>query len=727
VNLAWLYVAALYAIAVACARRRAEIPWRVALVFYAVVLIALFRPLTGAYINFAADYLGMIPPWSAHAPVTKFNASNLEIHDATMQLIPWGHQVREAWRSGSIPLWNALAGCGYPLLANGQSSALAPVRLLALPLPSPWWIAGEAAMKLLVALTFTFLYLRRRGSSEIAAVAGAISFALSTYVVTWLHFAHVTTAVFAPAILYSIDLIAERISAPRIAFAAIAAALMVFGGHVESVVYIAVIAVVYVAWMIFFERVANRWRFLGALAIALAAAMLIASPFLAPFAEAVTRSLRWMEVKKQPYFGVPFSDLPSLVVLLQPRFFGGRPLPWGPASCETISGFAGILGVAGFVAALMARRWRDRRFAFVVAAAIALAIVCDVKIVSTPVHMLLPFVALARFRLVLCWCGAVFTALLVDRARPYLGIVAAAAALVWLFATWTFPDRATELASIRDALPSVAVLMVMLIPRARPLIPAAILIELLAVNRNWNPVMPASKFYPRTPLIEALTRLDADGARIAGIGEPLYPNTGAMFGFADVRAHDPMENARYDALLTRTIGYDPSVYYAKWSYANTPLLDRLDARWIVTAPGVKLPRYRLRYDGDDGRIYENGNAWPLTRPSATLSPRGGARVLARVGSPRPAAAGRGAGGEGPDTLILTSIASYPGWRSNVGRVVTVDGLWVGVIAPPGTTSVKLRYVPASFWGGVAASILTLFALAAAALRRARLRPDRSTR
>jgi hypothetical protein len=514
----------------------------------------------------------------------------------------------------------------------------------------------------------------------------------------------------------------------------------------------------------------GRGATLGALAIALAAAILIASPFLAPFAEAVTRSLRWAEVKKHVWLGVPFSDPASLVLLLQPRLYGGRPVPWGPASCETITGFAGILGIAGAVAMIVCRQWRDRRFAFVIAALIALGIVFDVKFVSTPAHALLPFVALARFRFVLCWCGAVFTAYIIDRmSRPAIGI--AAAGLVWLFVTWNFPDRRTELMSLRDAIPSVVVLIVAfigaLIPRAKLLIPVAIVIELLAVNRNWNPTFPADKFYPRTPLIEALTHLSRDGSRIAGIGEPLYPNTGAIFGFRDVRAHDPMESARYDELLVRTFGYDLNNYYAKWP--DTPLLDRLDARWIVTKAGEQLPRYRLVYDGDDGRVFENPYAFVVsqrkaphaadavaTRPSPGLRPpsprsRGARGNISSSPSPRLRGEGARRADEGRAArdvahvadgsfaalrrlrmtggadLLVTSIVSYPGWRSNVGRVVTVDGLWVGVIVPSGTRDVTLRYAPASFWVGVVASILTLIALGAASLRTARLRPDRSTR
>jgi len=639
-NLSWLYIAALYAAAIFAVRHL--IRWRIAIVFYLVVLVLFFRPLTGPYINFAADVIEMIPPWSAHSHVTKYNVSNLETHDATMQLIPWGHQVREAWRHGTIPLWNALAGGGYPLLANGQSSALAPTRILALPVPAPYWIAAEAALKVLIALTFTFLYLRRRGASEIAAITGAISFALSTYVIGWLHYAHTTVAVFAPAIFLAIDLIADAATPKRIAFGAIVIAMMIFGGHVESVIYIGVLAAVYVAWI-----PPSR---LPALLLTAIAGALIASPFLAPFAEAALRSLRWQEVHGLQYTGVPFSDRASLTLLIEPRFFGGRPLPWGPMTCETITGFAGILGIAGAIGVIVAKQWRDRRFAFLVGGLIALAVVADIPPFGTAMHVLFPHIALARFRLAVCWSSAVFASMFIDLVSKRIGVSVAALTLASLFFLWNFPDRATKLASLADAIPSFIVLAIVLIPRARPLVPAAILVELLVANHGWNPTFPADKFYPRTPLIEALTRLDNDGSRIVGLGEPLYPNTNAMFGFPSAQAHDPMESAAYDEMLRTSFGYNAHDYYAKWTDPNTPL-----ARWIITAPGVALDK-PMRYDGDDGRIYENVNA---RAPSQ-------------------------------------NFALYPHWRS-------------------------------SFFAGVAASILTLLALAGAALRTARLRPDRSTR
>ena len=716
-NFAWLYVGLLYAIAIALARR---ISWRIAILFYLIVLLLLFRPLTGPYVNVAADIVDMIPPWSAYEHHTKFDVSNLEIHDATMQIVPWAHQVREAWRSGSIPLWNALSGCGYPLLANGQSSALAPVRLLALPLPLAQAIGAEAAMKLLMALTFTFLYLRHRGFSEMASLAGSISFGVSTFIIGWLHYPLVTVAVFLPAILYAIDLIAERVSPARIAFAAIASALMVFGGHIETVVHIALLTAVYVFWIAFIERAVDRRHFLGALAIAVIAAALLAAPFLAPFAEAVPRSLRVAQLETKEFGGVAYSDLSALMLLLQPRFFGGRPLPWGPMTCESFTGFAGILGLAGAVAcvarAAITRNWRDRTLSFVAVALIAFSVVANWPIFTKPIHALLPYVAHGRLRLLLCFCGAMFTAALIDmvgqRAAVLIGVCVAAASLGWLLLGWSYSDNARWFASMREAIPSLIVLaLAAMLPLSRwrmfvtPLLALAILAELAIVSRGWNPIFPASALYPRTPLIDALSKLDRDGSRIVGIGEPLFPNTQAIFGFADVRVHDPMANARYTSFLERTIkGYDTKDYYTKWYDADTPLLDVLNVRWVLTASGAALSdtaRYRLVYDGKDGRIYENRHVRP---PLLAID---GNSLRMRYDTRQP-------------TLIATSIAWWPGWRIKASgkslRPEIVSEAFLGFTVPAGRGEVVLRYVPATFWIGVVVSILTLIALAAAMLK-----------
>ena len=162
-----------------------------------------------------------------------------------------------------------------------------------------------------------------------------------------------------------------------------------------------------------------------------------------------------------------------------------------------------------------------------------------------------------------------------------------------------------------------------------------------------------------------------------------------------------MESAKYTQFLARNSkGYDTSDYYTKLKDPDSPVFDLLDVRWIVIAPGVQLDR-PIVYDNFDGRIFENTH---VMRTPHTTSIR---YDVAR------------------ETTIVTSITRYPGWRTNVGRIVTVNDAFIGIVVPPGHGVIELRYVPMTFWCGVIASLLTLLSLAAAVLRTRRPLPDHS--
>src|ERR1041385_3637139 len=410
-NLTFLYVAAVYAIAVWLARRPGgvELGWRCAAFFYLLVLIFLWRPMTGTWVNLPVDIVGILPPWSNWLP--KQRIANLEMNDVVMQIVPWAHQAREAWKSFTLPLWNSQAGCGYPLLANAQSSAFSLIRLLALPLPLGYAFTAEAAWKILIALTFTFLYCRRRGWAELPSAIGAIAFGWCTFVQTWLHFPLVTVAVWIPAAFLTTDLLLEAITWPRFLTAVGVWAVMLYGGHPETVSHTAFFVGLYVLCGILVdgaphprfadplpaggERVAGG-RVRGGIAViaAIVAGALIAAPFIAPFAEAITKSKRYQELQVHPNEIGYYSDFPSEVILFQPHFFGHVPYdkPWGPAVAESITGFAGILAVASWFAvvarAIVRRRFRDRELYFVIGTLIVLGIMLAWPGVSTAFHLI---------------------------------------------------------------------------------------------------------------------------------------------------------------------------------------------------------------------------------------------------------------------------------------------------------------------------------------------------
>src|ERR1700752_3325498 len=116
-----------------------------------------------------------------------------------------------------------------------------------------------------------------------------------------------------------------------------------------------------------------------------------------------------------------------------------------------------------------------------------------------------------------------------------------------------------------------------------------------------------------TPLIARLTQIknstpSSAPFRVVGLGAAMFPNMQAVYGFEDIRAHDPMANGRYLGVLRVVTDYDPDNYFAKWDNTDTRFLDFLNGRYLVTGTGVKLKdtqRYELIYNGVDGRIFQN--------------------------------------------------------------------------------------------------------------------------
>ena len=712
-NPIFIYAGVIYAIAIALARRGGNpLRWRIAILFYTLVLIFLFKAMTGPYVCIATDIPKLIAPWSASAPgMTKYTVLNMETHDVPMQLAPWAHQVRESWKSGHAPLWNALAGCGYPLLANAQSAALSPLRILALPFPLGYAMTFEAATKMLVALTFTFLYCRRRYGVLPSSIA-AIAYGFGPFVVAWLHFAQSTAACFLPAVLYQIDLLVERRTYPRFSMTAAIGATVVFCGHPETAVHILIFAIAYVLWIAVVEK---QRAFLPALIGAGAVAVLLALPMIVPFAQNVRQSTRFADMKIAAA-EMPFSDATSLALLVQPRLYGTRPgNPWGPAGAEAVTGFAGILGIAAIVAIVIdtiaRRRFRNREVFFVIAAIGIFILLANVKPAVAALHAIIGLAANARLRFLFAWILAVLVAAALDRLRtiPFaIGLTSAALLMVVIAMRTPFPSDAARHDGFVSMIPSAIVLVIAaigLMPRARTaaslLLVAAVIAEMWPLTIGWNSPFPLSTFYPRTPLIDAVLRHHRRGFdRVAGIGNVLFPNTNAMFGIEDVRIHDPMEPSTYVRFIGSQITHD---YYKKWIDESSPLLDRLNVRWLMTEPNRELTdssRYVLRYAGADGRLYENLHVIPRffgDDANVTITSARGDAYTLDVDAPQ-------------ETEIQTSLGASRWWKLSFRaggapeglstarnpRPIAADEPFLSFTVPAGRTTVRIRYVDSSF-------------------------------
>ncbi|MGH9423924.1 MAG: YfhO family protein, partial [Thermoanaerobaculia bacterium] len=286
----------------------------------------------------------------------------------------------------------------------------------------------------------------------------------------------------------------------------------------------------------------------------------------------------------------------------------------------------------------------------------------------------------------------------------------------------------------------------------------AIIAELWSASEGWNPVLPVEAMYPTTPLIRKLQKLQAAAPRnapfrIAGIGAALFPNAQAMYGFADIRTHDPMANGRYLGVLRLVTNFETDQYFAKWKDTNTPLLNYLNVRYLIgdyTFDPHDPRRYRLLYSGRDGRIFENLDVKPrffaahdivldfdhnrfaktLTQHDfsketvVNLLPVASDRMRQDLIAPKgdPAVQIDEAGGtafrlhirSNRYALIVSSQTWWPGWRVSAnGQRITpqpVNGAFLGFTIPPGDWDVRVHYFPASFYGGLAAAIVTMLFL-----------------
>lgn len=732
----------MYAAAVALARRAGvDIPRRVAILFYALVLLFFFKPLTGPYVNVGADVLKLIAPWSATAPpgFDKFDVGNYELQDVVFQFVPWTRQVQESWRELRVPLWNPLTAAGMPLMANMQSGALSPLRLLALPLPLANAFSAEAAFKILAALTFAFLFCRRRYDLW-PSVIGAIAFSFGTFMTLWLHFPHPNVAAFLPAVLYQLDLLAERVTRGRFLFAALLGPVLLAGGHPETAAHTVFFAALYALWIFFTDRDVERMKFLRTLITVSIVSLLLAAPVLLPFVEILPHSMSYRVVNEaQLHKGTAFSDFPSLALLVHPRLNGQRPGPlWGWPVTEAVAGFSGLLGfgacLAMLVRVVIGRRFREREFFFVLATLLTFAIIDDTPFVSAPVRELFSLALNSRFRLQFSFMLAVQTAALLHYARRErfllpIAVGGSLAALGYVLLKTGFPTPETKQFAYVTTIPSLIVVALAALMLFRPLrftalllLVVAVYVELWTAGHSWHPATRAAELYARTPIVDALQAARGnEPSRMVGLGGAFFPNTQSMFGFEDVRVKDALASARYVDLLQRNVkGFDTTQYYWKWMDSETPLLDRLNVRWVVTEPRVELSdraRYKPVYEGFDGRIYENLRVQPrffADNARVDIAKWRGDAYELQVDAPRGA-------------LVRSSVAMWPGWRvTRDGKTLEpqlVDEAFLGFTVPPGRGTVRVRYVPVSFWGGLALSIITLIATSVITARMAGMKND----
>lgn len=643
-----LYVALLAAGLVLALRRWYDpVPLR-ALAVFALLVALLFGP-----VLFAGEVLLPFGALRAaypflHGPHTPWG--NWLQSDLIHQIAPWQLEVRRAVFDGRWPLWNMRSGAGMPLMGDPQAQVFQPLVAAAYPFPLAQAAGITAALRVLTALVFGFLLLRRQGLGEAAALCGGVAYGLGGFLLLWLGWPIANVAAWLPAVLYALARCDEPGGARDHVLLFLSAAGLLLAGHPETQLY----ALAFAGFFLL-SRCLARGAWAGRSALLLRCALTLvlagaaASPVLLPIYRYLPQTYRAYVLSA--FFSTPepaelWRNLlrpetlelweeratERLLVVAAPRAFGDLREYWGEENLiENGGGFAGTAALLAAATALLPLGAR-KRFPQERLAGFALP-ACLLLIAQPPgFDRLFSRIPLAgatalhqhhRTLLIVVFCVAYLAACEIERqvrgegrrGAVLLPGAALAALLAWGYFAHPSPETghvlvARALAGQLIALALAVGLLVLSRRAARRWVPwalcAVIAGELLWLHRPLNPPVPAELAYPSVPPVRFLQGSLGD-YRMMGMWRTFLANLPIVYGLRDVRIDNPSIPAAY-ATLTGSVSR--RALFPQFGRPKSAIYDLLGVRYVMTRPGLRLP-FRLVFRHREGWVYERPDPLPV--------------------------------------------------------------------------------------------------------------------
>jgi hypothetical protein len=695
-----------------------RVPDRV-LAAFGLALILLFGPvLFGGQLLLPFDNLRGHAPFKALEPAEPHgNLLQGDLIELVSPSLAAGRKVLDGRR---WPLWNPWVGAGMPLLADPQAQLFQPLQLLGYPLP--WMRAAGvvAALRVLCALVFTFLWMRRQDLGLGPALAGAFAYGLGGFVLLWVGWPIANAAALLPLVLYALALVRQRGERRDGFLLALGGFSLLLAGHPETVLYaLGIAAAVLVAQTFDTSDGAPRdlrLRRLRSALGALAIAGLVAAPVLLPTIESLPDTLRAdrLETSSPPGSGTLAQ---RWLQIAAPNAFGNSRFVdyWGLSNTnEDAAGFVGTATLLAALLALGARRRFPLELLFLGVAVLCL-ILLGVPLGSRRLLMPLAFS--------LSFLGACTLERLRQREGFRWPVVLAAAAVlgaVIVWGTWAHPhpDDLERLAVLRFGWlhwqMRFLILATLLLAFARgrwmpPVFTLLVAAELLLAHRPANPPMPARLALPVPPAVRFLQD-NLEAGRMAALGRAFPPNLPLLWELPDVRIYNPMApKAWVEHTAPVTTGWWGEL--PEWGKPRHSLYARLGVRYILTDPEVMLrPPLREVFADGDARIWEV----PSPRPLLFLSSETGASLTIqepKLGAPAVPQWLRATTDLLDERKLETAVFQDGHWSVLAdGRLLpneATDGPFVAARLPAGTRRVDVLYRPGSFLLGCLLAALGL--------------------
>ncbi|MCB8945425.1 MAG: oligosaccharide flippase family protein [Ardenticatenaceae bacterium] len=242
---------------------------------------------------------------------------------------------------------------------------------------------------------------------------------------------------------------------------------------------------------------------------------------------------------------------------------------------------------------------------------------------------------------------------------------------------------------------------------------------------------------------------------------PFHANSGWLYDLPDIRGYDsiiPKQYTTYMAAIEPQNGlqFNRVQPIANWQSLNSPLLDVLGVKYIITSETVELPKLQEVWQGEGLRVYENlavaPRAYTLPQTATAVVPNALSAMttdydprhfaVVETGDWRPETAQSPVSSQpvsapvtynsNREVVVQTAVStpawlilndSYaPGWKAFVRpadqgeeaeqehEIFLVNGNFRGVLLEPGEWVVRFRYSPQSFVLGGLASVMGVMVL-----------------
>jgi hypothetical protein len=619
------------------------------------------------------DTLARYIPWNQYVEQDNQEPINYEF-DTLLAYYPQILVARQTIEGGQLPLWNPYYLSGMPAVAAAPWLGLFyPPYVLFYVVDTLKALGYVSFLQVGLAGTFMYLYLRSIGVRRVAAFFGAASFGAGGFLLanlTWLP--RVSTVIWAPLILLSIENCIMRGTRLYAVLGALSMALCILAGNMAAMVYVLLLSALYAVFRLVWAWKRKGGRFVaqgaGLMVGVMCVGVLLSAVQLIPTLE-VARHASRVQVSYEERVEGGRSPL-ALATVFVPDVFG-NPVdrPWGrnefaqniPGTYGETSLYVGIVPL--FLAMWAVTRRRDAFTWFFGGVALLSLLI----FVETPLFRLLyqlPLFRIGRqveakamWAFAMAVLGALGLEALLSRmphlerralrqAAVALLVVASVVLLAFALTGSLIASREAgdgpSLASawyryntanfLRFSLSLIACAVVVLLWAQGRLKAWALALMLLVIamvdlfSFGWklNPARPPDELYP---LMDSVRFLQSDESIYRTIRGPLSrkvfpPNSLSVYGVSDVQGYSPVLIDYYVEFLEsleKDMTSARRVYSLRYPASTTsPMLDLLNAKYIITIaePGEEMvsleradPNLGLMYHGEVN-IYENKDALP---------------------------------------------------------------------------------------------------------------------